>query len=319
MRARELANLMCKLEKLTPSQRQRVAGALAETEHKAATSNLIEAGDEHPSCPHCQGKRIVKNGIVSGLQRYKCRGCKRTFNVLTNTPLAHLHLRGKWLGQAEALRDGLTLKQVEKRLGVAHATAFRWRHRFLSAPKALMAQALTGVAEADETMFLRSFKGQRGDLGRKSRHRGGKAAKRGLSREQVPVLVACDRSGETADFILDADDSAHIAPALKPLVTEDLILCTDGGTALASAAKVLGVEHHAVNLSAGIRISGPWHIQHVNAYHSRLKGWMRRFRGVATKYLDAYLGWFRTIERSPDKCLQPAPFMALAVAHGRHH
>ncbi len=39
-----------------------------------------------------------------------------------------------------------------------------------------------------------------------------------------------------------------------------------------------------------------FHIQNVNAYHSRLKGWMTRFHGVATKYLDHYLGWHRYMD-----------------------
>lgn len=319
MRARELTMLLRKLTKLTPSQRQRVVTELVTVERKTTAASVIETHVPYPDCPHCDGERVVKNGIVSGLQRYKCRSCLKTFNALTGTPLAHLHLRDKWLDQAAALRDGLSLKQVEAQLGVAHATAFRWRHRFLATAKTLMAPALAGVAEADETMFLRSFKGQRGDLGRKSRHRGGKASKRGLSREQVPVLVARDRSGATADFVLAVDDSAHIALALKPLVSDDLILCTDGSTAMAAAAKALGIEHHAINLSAGIRVDGPWHVQNVNAYDSRLKGWLRHFKGVSTQYLDSYLGWFRAIERSPAKRLQPAPFLALAASVCVHH
>jgi len=39
-----------------------------------------------------------------------------------------------------------------------------------------------------------------------------------------------------------------------------------------------------------------YHIQNVNAYHSRLKRWMQRFNGVATKYLDNYLIWFRFLD-----------------------
>lgn len=38
-----------------------------------------------------------------------------------------------------------------------------------------------------------------------------------------------------------------------------------------------------------------FHIQNVNAYHSRLKGWMKRLHRVATKYLDHYLDWHRYI------------------------
>ena len=52
-----------------------------------------------------------------------------------------------------------------------------------------------------------------------------------------------------------------------------------------------------LNLSAGERTYGIYHIQNVNNYDSRLKTWMRRFNGVATKYLDSYLGWQRTNDR----------------------
>ena len=36
--------------------------------------------------------------------------------------------------------------------------------------------------------------------------------------------------------------------------------------------------------------------QHVNSYHQRLKDWMERFNGVATKYLNGYLIWHRFLE-----------------------
>ena len=38
------------------------------------------------------------------------------------------------------------------------------------------------------------------------------------------------------------------------------------------------------------------HINNVNGYHGRLKEWMRRFHGVATKNLASYLNWRRTTE-----------------------
>ena len=38
------------------------------------------------------------------------------------------------------------------------------------------------------------------------------------------------------------------------------------------------------------------HINNVNAYHSRLKQWLNRFNGVATKNLPNYLGWRRALE-----------------------
>lgn len=313
MRERELTVLRKSLAKLTRMQRQLLVAELTAEERQFASVAVIENASARRVCPHCGAERIVKNGTADGLQRFKCRTCTKTFNALTGTPLAHLHLRGKWLEQAAVMRDGLSLTQAMQRLNVARTTALRWRHRFLAAPKAVQAQVLNGVAETDETYFLHSCKGQRSGLVRKARKRGGKAAKRGLSKEQVPVLVARDRSGATADFILDVDDAPHVVAALKPILPPDAILCTDSSHTLIAAAQTLKVEHHPVNLSAGIRVDGPWHVQNVNAYDSRLKGWLRHFHGVSTRYLDSYLGWFRAIERSPGKTLQPAPFLASAV------
>ena len=232
-----------------------VVAELTAGERKAASVEVIEGcAADTPVCPHCSAERVVKNGSADGLQRYKCRSCRKTFNALTGTPLARLRMKGKWLEQTAALRDGLSLTQVTERMGISRHTAFRWRHRFLALPKTVKAQALVGIAETDETFFLRSNKGQRQGLGRTPRKRGGKATKRGLSKELVSVLVARDRSGSTADFILEADDKTHVAAALKPILPKDTILCTDGSGTLAAAAKEIGVTHRPVNLSAGIRV-----------------------------------------------------------------
>ena len=314
MRTRELKRMRAMVKRLNGWQRKILAAELAALEMVPAAIDVVESRTcGAMGCPHCSGNRIVKNGNAGGLQRYLCRHCNRTFNVLTGTPLARLHLRGKWLDHAEALRDGLSLTQVERRLGVARTTAHRWRHRFLQLPKDLRAQALTGIAEADQTYFLRSAKGQRHGLDRKPRRRGSGAHRRGLSAEQVPVLVARDRAGETADFVLEHDNSDCISTLLSPLMAKDAILCSDASTVMTATARKLAIEHHAVNLSAGIRVDGPWHIQNANSYHSRLKGWMRKFRGVATKYLASYLGWFRATDRSPAVVSQPASFLAMAI------
>jgi hypothetical protein len=142
-----------------------------------------------------------------------------------------------------------------------------------------------------------SFTGKRNGLDRKARKRGGKATQRGLSHEQVPVLVARDRAGATMDCVLKAMDMATLSVALKPFLTKDVVLCTDGSKAFAGAARKLGIEYHAVNLSAGIRVDGAWHVRNFNDYHSWLKALVQKFRGLATCYLANYHGWFRALDR----------------------
>jgi hypothetical protein len=62
--------------------------------------------------------------------------------------------------------------------------------------------------------------------------RGGKASKRGLSSEQIPVLICRDRTGNTSDFVLDKADEEHVGAVLKPLLANDAVLCTDSCKAL---------------------------------------------------------------------------------------
>ena len=125
--------------------------------------------------------------------------------------------------------------------------------------------------------------------------------------------MARDRAGATANLMLDSGKAASVQAALAPLLPKDTVLCTDGSTTLASAARALGVEHHGVNVSRGIRVDGPWHVQNVNAFVSRLRQWMGRFKGVATRYLASYLGWFRVLDRAPPTGVQPACMLALAI------
>jgi hypothetical protein len=84
---------------------------------------------------------------------------------------------------------------------------------------------------------------------------------------------------------------------LKPVAARSAVLVSDGEQAYRTFANQAGIPHVALNLGAGERTWGVYRIQNVNSYDSRLKGWMRRFNGVATKYLDSYLGWHRTNDR----------------------
>ena len=248
-------------------------------------------------CPHCANRDVILWGKANGLPRYRCQGCGRTFNGLTKTPLARLRKKEKWLEQAKSMIDGVTTSKAAERCGVDYKTAFRWRHRFLESLSSDKPKSLSGIVEGDETFILEPFKGKRSDLPRKARKRGGKAAKRGLSAEQIPVIVARDRAGATIDAVLPKLDRASITGALGGVVTPANQFCCDGGRAIAAFAKKAGIPHHVLPAPGKPSPDAPgFHINNVNAYHGRLKEWMRRFHGVATKNLPNYLGWRRALE-----------------------
>jgi len=318
MREQDWKRWLERLQELSPGQRQALMAQLHTPDEEQQVLALIDRVGESPViCPHCAGKRVVRNGQSDGLQRYKCRGCGKTFNALTATPLARLRQRHKWLAQARVLDEGLIVRLAAERLQVAPSTAFRWRHRFLRLAQQAKSALLSGIAEADETFILRSAKGQQ-VRGRAPRHRGGHASTRGTSDDHVPVLVARDRSGGCTDFVLGRCSKREILASLAPVLATDAVLCTDGSSAMAAAASAMGIEHHALNMSAGTRVRGAWRIQNVNAHHSRFKGWIRRFRGVATSYLHHYLGWFRVLDRCAPAHLPPSQLLNLSLGRFAH-
>lgn len=306
------------LQELSPRQRQAVTEQLhIPDEEQEILAQIESAGSLSRTCPHCVCDRVVRNGQANGLQRFKCRGCNKTFNALTGTPLARLRQRHKWRAQARVLDECLIVHQAAERLQFARSTAFRWRHRFFRAAHQAKNSQLSGIAEADETFLLRSCKGQKGS-GREARHRGGCSRTRGTGDDHIPILVARDRSGGSTDFILRRCSKQEILASLASVLTTDTVLCTDGSSAIARVAAQMGIEHHALVGAIGRRVRGPWQIQNVNAYHSRLKGWIRRFRGIATSYLNHYLGWFRVIDRCAPEHINPANLLDLSLGRFAH-
>lgn len=162
MKKRDMQRVWALVGRLTRAQRKELLDRLTTQTAASESVELLEpAGSRHKRCPHCASERIVRNGSADGLQRYKCRGCCKTFNALTGTPLSRLRHKGKWLDQTGALADGLTVHRAAERLGVAPSTAFRWRHRFLAVPRGVKPAVLAGVAEIDETYVLAPSRGRR--------------------------------------------------------------------------------------------------------------------------------------------------------------
>lgn len=148
-------------------------------------------------CPHCSSEHVVRFGKVKGRQRYHCKSCRKTFSDTTNTVLYRTRKGDEWITFVDCMFKGYSLQKSADIVGVTWVTLFYWRHKLLSALKQIDFDHFEGIVEVDETYFLYSQKGQRGITERKPRKRGGKSKHRGISHEQVCVLVARDRTKAT--------------------------------------------------------------------------------------------------------------------------
>ncbi len=285
--------LLRQVSALTRQQRSQLADALHPAVGLDKVCEAIDGARPAPlCCASCGSSRHYRHGIVRGLQRYRCRDCGRTFSALTGTPLARLRHRAKWLDYLKEMLDSRSVRASAKFVGVHRNTSFRWRHRFLDAVRHDQPERLAGIAEADEMFLLESQKGSR-QLDRPARKRGGVARRRGISHEHDCILVARDRSGLTCSFVTGraAVTARQLHRHLLPVLDLDILLVTDGHRAYRIFAREARIAHAFVNLQAGERARGAVHVQNVNAYHQRLRTWLSRFHGVASRYLRNYLGW----------------------------
>jgi len=79
---------------------------------------LIEAAAAGRPCPHCRAARVHRSGFASGLQRFRCLGCRRTYNALTGTPLARLRKRERWLPYLQCLLESRSVRDAARVAGV---------------------------------------------------------------------------------------------------------------------------------------------------------------------------------------------------------
>src|SRR3954447_16157727 len=89
MREADFEVLLRLVERLGGERRAALGRALASASGEPEAVRLLEqAFAAAPRCPHCAATTLQHWGHASGLRRYRCTTCRKTFNALTGTSLA---------------------------------------------------------------------------------------------------------------------------------------------------------------------------------------------------------------------------------------
>lgn len=251
-------------------------------------------------CPHCNGHNYYRYGKDKGSIRFKCKECKRTFTEYTGTWLAGIHKKELINDYIELMHQEKSLDKIKTELGINKKTAFDWRHKILSSLEKAGKSSFNGIVESDETFFLQSDKGKKKRDGCTPRKRGGKSSSKGISDDQVAVIVTADRKGimDMQVATLGRISKKDIENAIGNRIDKGSILCTDGHVSYKGFAKdnQLSLVVLRADLKEHVK-KGIYHIQNVNSLHNRVKKWIdSTFWGVSTKYLQNYLNWYRVQE-----------------------
>ncbi|WP_422062938.1 IS1595 family transposase [Shimia sp.] len=311
MKQKSFENLLKRLHGLTPDHAESLIRSVQDMTAQNAALGAIDQKARHASCPHCCSTDKQKWGRTrTGTQRYRCSQCRKTYNGRTDSSISRIQRLDLFY---RVLRDMFvsptpsSVRQLAKELSISKDTVWRWRQIILRSLSQSI-EPLTGIVEVDETFVRESRKGSRewvrhqqdpAQHPRPPRLRWyeykltGALMKRGLSKWRLPVLTAMDRSGNRfAERLPDRRDRT-IYQCLSPIIRRDAALCSDGLGAYAKFAQASGISHFVLGSKPGSRkIGQSFHIQNVNALHSRMKNFLRPFKGPAKKYLDGYVDWY---------------------------
>ena len=247
---------------------------------KKKISNILETSKNDLFCPFCNSKNYIRWGKRNDMQRYKCKDCNKTFNSLTKTPLARLRRKGHWLQYANCLKNGLTIREAANECGVHKNTSFRWRHRFITNMNNIKANKLGGIIESGEIIFKESFKGVKKKISWSNK------------RKDVFVIYCIDRNNNISDITNEGFNLNVLDKAFKEKIFLDSLMYTEKRKEFKeftskNKLKHIEVENNAHKLSQ---------INKLADYRERFRKWINKFfRGVATKYLENYVSWFRNL------------------------
>ncbi len=290
--------LLESLTNMKPSQMQCLKDVLFAKADKLSDESQNTA---ELSCPDCSSSTIIKFGKNRlGKQRYRCNHCKRIFVIpTTKSPLSCSKKPAKmWFNYVECMENGMSIRKSAAIVGITPNTSFQWRHKILNAIKSELPSKLSGTVEIDEVIIPESFKGNHSKnenfyLGRAPRKRGPKLSERGSLRS-VRVLCCLSRRIDILSQVI-----GRIRPVAEQLVRilEDKIeagstICTNNNAAYRTVAKELTLTLYKLT-SPNQVIEEKYDNQKAKAFGRQLKGFLTKFNGVATKYLNNYIAWLK--------------------------
>ena len=265
---------------------------------------------EDHGCIYCGSTHVVRNGTrKDGTQRFLCRDCRRSFLPTSVSIVSRTRKRlSVWAAYLNCMLDKKTLKEASEECGISMTTAFSWRHKILDALHEMADKVyLEGRVEADETFFDVSYKGNHKNfsLPRAPHKRGHSVHAKGLSSEKVCVPCAVNEAGISyaRPAKLGKVSSECIRETFDGIISPCATLCTDNEKAYLEFAREKEIS--LVQTGTDSRIAEKdgkiYGIQRINAYHSRLKGFLQRFHGVSTRHLGNYIVWNNIMENSRRK------------------
>lgn len=256
------------------------------------------------NCPHCNGSNFIKYGKYKGIQRFRCTNekCKKTFSPKTNT----LFYNSKksvdtWIKYLILMNNGKSLRECSSILNINLATAFFWRHKILITQIKNNDNLLKNYVEVSKIILKENFKGNRSaENYRKEKifvacgmDSNNTIISKPISRYTISLLAI------NKNFAKNIDDNSIIS-AYNDRYFQVYAKKHNSSSMPLSKNKILDLIQQLINNRIinqkpdelnTINEHMPRKSMFIHKFSLNIRIWLKRFKGVATKYLENYLNW----------------------------
>jgi transposase-like protein len=217
---------------------------------------------------------------------YVCLDCGKQFSVKEGTIFNDTHLSlDKWFAAVALMvnaKKGISARQLERDLDVAHKTAWYLNHRIRKAMglcELADEEPLTGTVELDETY-----------MGSKKYDKRRKRAKY----EKEPVFGMVEREGRVKTYHVPKVNRHHVIEKIQDNISIDASAVYTDDSRLYDRMPSNVKKHEIVNHSAKEWVRGDVHTGTIDGYWGLLKrGVIGSFHQISIKHLHRYLSEFQ--------------------------
>lgn len=225
----------------------------------------------HRICAHCQSRNIYQTAS----KRFRCRRCRKKFNVFTNRWYGQLKISAsQWLWLIKLFELEVSSHRIAKELKISYPTALKATHLIR---QAILSKSkdyellLKGEVEVDESYFGGKRKGNRG---RSTKHK-------------VPVFGILERNGlVSVDVVPNVGAKTLLNMTVKKvrrgsIVYTDKFRCYD--SLMFCGYRHLKVDHGKYFASGKVYING------LEGFWSFAKERLMKYHGVSKEKFPLYL------------------------------
>lgn len=243
-----------------------------------------------PCCVHCGSVAVYKmtdrkTGERNKRFLWRCRDCSKQYTVrvgtIFNESLIPLHKWCRAFWEAASCKNGVSAREMERKLQVTYKTALFMMHRIRHA----MAEDFTnppkmdGVVEADETY-----------VGGKPRYKGN--SKRGRGTKKQPVAAILQRGGNVRTRIVPIVNADNVKKFVRENVAPSARIMTDQEGSYKGLAPEFAA-HESVNHGAGEYVRGDVTTNGIEGFFARVKrGLKGTYHSVSREHLHRYMSHF---------------------------